>query len=436
MHATNVRRTIAPEGVARPPYGAPPAVLAGDWVFIGATMATDWERGVAEDCRGPEDFPFDLPPMARQAEGIYRTLERVLGAAGSAVKHIVRLDQFTPEHGQFRHYLPVRDRYITQDRPASTALAIKELLVPGAVMQLDGIAIVPRDGFVNVGINNPAAPAPRAGYSMAIRAGDWIWCSGASPTDFKSRAPYPGGVGHTQPEEIIVDPNFWYGSEIRLQTQYDLHKLELYLDAAGSDFAHVVKAQVYLTDARDLGGFMEVWRETFGDDPPATSVQVIDKMGIGGSRVEINMIAIAKDGALRREVIHTAAAPQPHIPAPQAIKAGPYLFLSGREAVTEQGIDPRVKPNGASPYLGSKSRDEMAVILEHTDAICRAAGGSLRDVVRMQVFTPDLREIGPALGPWTAAFPSDAPTLTVVGVTGPLPVPSLALTTDIMAYIP
>jgi enamine deaminase RidA (YjgF/YER057c/UK114 family) len=436
MHTTKLRRAIATEGVARPPYGAPPAVVAGDWVFIGATMATDWQQGIAEEWRGPEDFPFDRPPMARQAEGIYRTLERVLGEAGTAIEHIVRLDQFTPEHDQFRHYLPVRDRYLTHDRPASTALAIKDLLVPGAVMQLDGIAIVPREGFVNVGINTPAAPAPRAGYSMAVRAGDWIWCSGASPTDFKSRAAYPGGVGHTQPEEITVDPNFWYGSEIRLQTQYDLHKLKLYLEAAGSDFAHVVKAQAYLTDARDLGGFMEVWRETFGDDPPATSVQVIDKMGIGGSRVEINMIAIAKDGALRREVIETSAAPKPHLPAPQAIKAGPYLFLSGREALTERGIDPRAKPNGASPYLGSKGRDEMAVILEHTDAICRAAGGSLRDVVRMQVFTPDLREIGAALGPWQAAFPSDAPTLTVVGVSGPLPVPALALTTDLMAYIP
>lgn len=411
-------------------------MLAGDWVFIGATMATDWQTGVADAWRGPADFPYDLPPMARQTEGIYQTLDALLGQAGSAINHIVRLDQFTPEHGQFRHYLPVRDRYITEHRPASTALAIKDLLVTGALMQLDGIAIVPREGYVNVGVNNPAAPAPRAGYSLAIRAGDWIWCSGASPTDFRSRAPYPGGVGHTQPDEITVDPNFWYGSEIRLQTQYDLHKLDLYLEAAGSDFAHVVKAQVYLTDARDLGGFIEVWCETFGDDPPATSVQVIDRMGIGGSRVEINMIAIAKDGALKRDVIDTSAAPKPHIPAPQAIKAGPYLFLSGREAVDDRGIVPSAKPNGAAPFVGSKGRDEMAVILQHTEAICRAAGGRLEDVVRMQIFTPDLREIGAALGPWMAAFPQDGPTLTVVGVTGPLPVPGLALTTDIMAYIP
>jgi enamine deaminase RidA (YjgF/YER057c/UK114 family) len=435
LATTTTRRTIAPEGVARSPFSAP-AIQAGDWIFVGGTLATDWQTGIAEEWRGPADFPFDQPPIARQTEGIYRTLDRVLGAAGTKIKHIVRIDQFTPEHGQFRHYLPVRDRYITQDRPASTALAIKDLLVPGALMQLDAIAIVPAEGFVNVGINNPAAPAPRAGYSMAIRAGDWIWCSGASPTDFKSRAPYPGGAGHTQPDDVFVDPNFWYGSEIRNQTQYDLHKLELYLDAAGSDLKHVVKAQVYLTDSRDLGGFMEVWRETFGDDPPATSVQVIDQMGIGGSRVEINMIALAKDSAIRREVIETTAAPKPHIPAPQAIKAGPYLFLSGREAVDDRGIDPRAKPNLAAPHLSSKGRDEMAVILEHADAVCRAAGGSLKDVVRMQVFTPDLREIGPALGPYREAFGDDPPALTVVGVTGPLPVPALALTTDLMAYIP
>lgn len=436
MAQPSTRRTVAPADIPRPPFPASPALVAGDWVFLGGTLATDWKNGIAPPWRGPADFPYDVPALARQTEGIYETFRTLLRAAGSELAHLVRLDQFTTAHDQFRHYLPVRDRYLVRDRPASTAVAIRELLIPDALIQVDGIAILPREGFYNVGINTPAAPQPRAGYSMAVRAGDWIWCSGASPTDFTSRAAYPGGPGHAQPEEIIVDPNFWYGSEIQNQARYDLKKLALYLESAGSDLHHALKAQVYLTDARDLGGLITVWRECFGDDPPATSVQVIDQMGIAGSRVEINLIALARGSALGREVIRTSAAPPPHLPVPQAIKAGPFLFLSGQEAVTAEGIDPRAQPRGGSPYLGSRGRDEMQVILEHLDAICRAAGGSLADIVRMQLFTPDLREVGPALGPWADAFGPDGPTLTVVGVSGPLPVPALALTVDTIAYLP
>lgn len=430
------RRVIAPEGVPLPPFPFSPAVQAGDWVFVSGVMATDWKTGVDPAARGPEDFPFDAKPMARQTDLIFQRFDQILKAAGTEIKHIVRIDQFTPEHHSFRHYIPTRDKYITQDRPASTALAIKDLLVNGAVMQVDAIAIVPSEGFVNTGINNPEAPAPRAGYSMAIQAGEWIWCSGASPTDFKSRAPYPGGEGHTQPDDVSVDPNFWYGSAIKNQAAYDLHKLQLYLEACGSDLSETVKAQVYLTDSRDLGGLLEVWQDTFGDNPPATTVVVIDKMGIGGSICEINLIATTKNSSIKKQVINVPGVPKPHGNLPHAVKAGPYLFLSHQYAVNEEGIDPCAKPNPAFPNVSSKGRDEMEIILEHAEAICKAAGGSLKDVVRVQIFTPDLREIGPALGPWAAAFPADTPALTVVGVTGPLPIPALALGADIMAYIP
>jgi enamine deaminase RidA (YjgF/YER057c/UK114 family) len=299
------------------------------------------------------------------------------------------------------------------------------------------IAIVERPGVKKEAINNPAAPMPRAGYSLAIRAGDWIWCAGASPTDFNSHAAYPGSEGHAIAEHLIVDPNFWYGSEIENQAAYDLHKLELYLEAAGSDLEHVVKLQVYLTDTRDLPGLINVWKKTFGDNPPATTVVPIDKMGIGGSRVEINAIALTKDSSIKREVISTNSAPRPHFPVPQAIKAGPYVFLSGLEAVTADGIDSRAKRPAFAPNLASAGRDEMAVILENANAIISAAGGGIKDAVRVQVFAPDLREIGPALGPWGKTFDDDqAPTMTIVGTTERLVVPSVALSVDMTAYVP
>ncbi|GIW10833.1 MAG: hypothetical protein KatS3mg061_1890 [Dehalococcoidia bacterium] len=359
MAQPSTRRTVAPADIPRPPFPASPALVAGDWVFLGGTLATDWKNGIAPPWRGPADFPYDVPALARQTEGIYETFRTLLRAAGSELAHLVRLDQFTTAHDQFRHYLPVRDRYLVRDRPASTAVAIRELLIPDALIQVDGIAILPREGFYNVGINTPAAPQPRAGYSMAVRAGDWIWCSGASPTDFTSRAAYPGGPGHAQPEEIIVDPNFWYGSEIQNQARYDLKKLALYLESAGSDLHHALKAQVYLTDARDLGGLITVWRECFGDDPPATSVQVIDQMGIAGSRVEINLIALARGSALGREVIRTSAAPPPPPPRSPGDQGGAVSLPLWPGSSHRRGYRPTRTATGrlTLPRLARSRRD-------------------------------------------------------------------------------
>ena len=211
------RQTLSVSSVPAAPFPAAPAILAGDWLFLGGTMATDWETGIEGDSRPPRDFPYDRYDMDRQTHGIYRRVKALFEAGGTTLDNMVRIDQFTPYHDQFRHYLPVRDRYLTHDRPGSTALAIKDLLVPGATMQVDGIAVVPTEGRVKEAIDAPDAPRPRAGYSLAIRYGDWLWCSGSSPTDFVTRSAYPGALGHTQPDEVQVDPNYWYGSEIEKQ---------------------------------------------------------------------------------------------------------------------------------------------------------------------------------------------------------------------------
>lgn len=430
------RRTVSATNVPVAPFPAAPAIVAGEWLFLGGTIATDWESGVEAASRRPGDFAYDRYDMDRQTHGIYRQVRALFEAGGTTLDNMVRVDQFTPYHDQFRHYLPARDQYLTHDRPGSTALAIKDLLVPGATMQIDGIAVVPTEGRTKEAIDASDAPMPRAGYSLAIRYGDWLWCSGSSPTDFVTRSAYPGALGHTQPDEVQVDPNFWYGSEIEKQAAYDLHKLDLYLKAADSGIDRVVKANVYVTDSSDLPGLWNVWRRTFGDNPPATTVVPIDQMGMTGSRVEINCIALRNDSEISVQVIETERAPRPHFHAPQALKVGPYVFLSGRHAADDHGIAARARPHPASPFIVSPGREELQTMLDDTGAICEAAGGTLADIVRVQLFATDMREIAPALGPWRDAFAVDPPAVTVVGVTGPHIIPGLTLAADLTAYIP
>ena len=104
-------------------------------------------------------------------------------------------------------------------------------------------------------------PKPLANYVEAFRVGDFVYASGQLATDFKT------GI----PSEARTNPLFpYYGSDIKLQTEYILKNLQQTFAAAGSSLDHVFKSQVFLTSLDDFAGFDEVWKKYF-KTPPARS---------------------------------------------------------------------------------------------------------------------------------------------------------------------
>ena len=100
------------------------------------------------------------------------------------------------------------------------------------------------------------SPAPLANYSEGFIVGDMIFAAGQLASDFKT------GV----PPEARKDPAFpYYGSDIKLQTNYILKNLARTFAAAGSSLDDVIKAQVFLTDLKNFNGFDEVWKQLFQD---------------------------------------------------------------------------------------------------------------------------------------------------------------------------
>jgi enamine deaminase RidA (YjgF/YER057c/UK114 family) len=125
------------------------------------------------------------------------------------------------------------------------------------------------------------APRPLANYSEAVVAGGLVFAAGQLASDFKT------GV----PAEARVDPAFpFYGSDIKGQTRYVLDNLARTFKAAGTSLAHVVKAQVFLTDLVNFNAFDEVWKEFFPTPPPRTTVGTTGLL-VPGCLVEIDLIA-------------------------------------------------------------------------------------------------------------------------------------------------
>ena len=69
--------------------------------------------------------------------------------------------------------------------------------------------------------------------------------------------------------------------------------IKLSLDACGLTWRNVVKVTKFLTDMREADAMHEVLGEYFGDWKPASTMVCVNNLSAPGSRVEIDIIAVA-----------------------------------------------------------------------------------------------------------------------------------------------
>jgi 2-iminobutanoate/2-iminopropanoate deaminase len=122
-------------------------------------------------------------------------------------------------------------------------------------------------------IHTDQAPKAIGPYSQAIRAGDFVFCSGQIPLDPQSGEMVSGGIA--------------------AQARQVMNNLAAVLKAAGCDFSTVVKTTIFLADLKDFSVVNEVYGEYFkGDQPARATIQVAALPR--GSLVEIEAVALAR----------------------------------------------------------------------------------------------------------------------------------------------
>ena len=114
------------------------------------------------------------------------------------------------------------------------------------------------------------APSAIGPYSQAVRAGDFLFCSGQIPLD-----PATGAV---------------IQGDVRAQTECVMNNLRAVLEAGGAGFDRVVKATIFLIDLQDFGVVNEVYGRCFDTEPPARACVQVGGLP-RGVRVEIEAIA-------------------------------------------------------------------------------------------------------------------------------------------------
>jgi len=124
---------------------------------------------------------------------------------------------------------------------------------------------------VRQAVSAPNAAKPIGPYSPAIRAGNLLFISGQ--------------VGFDPATGALID------GDISAQTDQVMRNIGALLEAAGTDFAHVVRTTVFLADMAEFAAMNAVYARYVVDPPPARSTVQVAALP-RNARVEIDVIAV------------------------------------------------------------------------------------------------------------------------------------------------
>lgn len=109
---------------------------------------------------------------------------------------------------------------------------------------------------------------------------------------------------------------------------------------------------------------------------------------------------------MSKQIIHTDKAPQAIGPYSQAVRAGNTVYLSGQIP-----LDP-----ATMEIVSNDIKEQTTQVFKNLQAVCEAAGGSLADIVKLNIFMPDLNNFTAVNEVMMEFFSTPYPARAAVGI--------------------
>ena len=116
-------------------YTFSPAVRKGNLLFISGLTATDEEGNLIGEGN-----------IVAQTRHIFGQIEEILRAVGGSLDDIVKTVDYIVTTENYRDTASVRREVFPHGFPAATGIVVKELLRPGALIEIDAVAVLDGDG--------------------------------------------------------------------------------------------------------------------------------------------------------------------------------------------------------------------------------------------------------------------------------------------------
>lgn len=246
-------------------------------------------------------------------------------------------------------------------------------------------------------------------HAAVAAAGDWIFATGLGPVDLLERAAAP-----IAPVEAVTAD--------KQQALATFARLEEGVTEAGGDLRSLVRFDQYYTSARAVDGYHQVRiPKLAGRVPPSTSM-LASRVLFEGAALDIQAIGLRGARARRLEFIDD---PKLNGPASSgfcaAVRSDEFIFVPGFTPAAFPGQPSRrglaveaVMPEG-SQWKGTDIELQTHFLVHRKlGPALELAGGSLRSMVKAQVYLTDPADVLGFLRVWSEAVGDDGPALTIV----------------------
>jgi len=250
--------------------------------------------------------------------------------------------------------------------------------------------------------------------SRAVLAGRWLFLSGLLGGDLdqgldaavrgKAGMPLDGLPRHRREGDFI------------------LQQAARFLEASGSHLGNAVRLDQFYPSAAAVDPYHHARKAAFGAFiPPSTSV-LAEELLIDDAGLEVSMLAVMPGYGMepRRSAPANVPVPQ-HSGFAAAALAGDYVFVAGQMANNEamSELDKGAYRPTKAIWNGTDIRlqTEFLITARLIPAL-EAAGSSLANCVKAQVYLTDMHDLPNFMDVWNRHFTSNPCALTVVATSG------------------
>ena len=246
-------------------------------------------------------------------------------------------------------------------------------------------------------------------YAPAMKAGDWVFLTGVEAVDYDVGL-HPAVAGNTALPYHGLPRH-------RREGDFICARFKDLLSQAGTSFANTVRLDQYYPTWKAVDPYHLARRAAFGDYiPPSTSV-IMEELLTAGADITASLLAVVPGAG--REPKRVSA---PQVTAPvwsgfvPAVTAGDFVFIAGQMARGADGnADARAHVPAHSRWGGYEIRRQTEYLIrEKFVPALQAAGSSLANAVKAQVYLRDIDDTPHFLDVWDAHFGARQCALTIV----------------------
>jgi enamine deaminase RidA (YjgF/YER057c/UK114 family) len=248
-------------------------------------------------------------------------------------------------------------------------------------------------------------------YAYAVKAGPWLFLTGHEAFDWRS-----GTIG----EAVSGPPGYPLSGtrhKSRREADFIFARMSDLLAEFGSDFAHSLRLDQYYPRPRAVAAYHLARHDAFGDYiPPSTSV-VMQRCFAGMSTISSSLIAVVPESGYEiRKVYPPGVASAPTSGFVPAVVCNEFVFVAGQMAHNPgAGIDPRAVVPEYAAWAGVPIRKQTEfLIAEKLKPALAAAGSSLAQSVKAQIYLNDIADMPDCLDVWNAHYAGISCAVTVV----------------------